>query len=113
MAWLPEWLSNLVFDVGYAGLGAEAAEVGDALAHLAALDIADEHDDFEAHSDIIERLEQLGRTLGPTTTVGSVGSALGRAHARSRRPGCNDPCFCGSGRKYKHCHGASSSRPKR
>jgi uncharacterized protein YecA (UPF0149 family) len=19
--------------------------------------------------------------------------------------GRNDPCFCGSGRKYKHCHG--------
>jgi uncharacterized protein len=22
------------------------------------------------------------------------------------RPGRNDPCHCGSGRKYKHCHGA-------
>jgi uncharacterized protein YecA (UPF0149 family) len=22
------------------------------------------------------------------------------------KPGRNDPCFCGSGRKYKKCHGA-------
>lgn len=22
------------------------------------------------------------------------------------KPGRNDPCFCGSGKKYKHCHGA-------
>jgi uncharacterized protein YecA (UPF0149 family) len=22
----------------------------------------------------------------------------------------NDPCPCGSGRKYKHCHGAASGR---
>ncbi|MGI9308383.1 MAG: SEC-C metal-binding domain-containing protein [Gammaproteobacteria bacterium] len=22
--------------------------------------------------------------------------------------GRNDPCFCGSGRKYKKCHGAST-----
>ncbi|MFO1356660.1 MAG: SEC-C metal-binding domain-containing protein [Gammaproteobacteria bacterium] len=23
------------------------------------------------------------------------------------KPGRNDPCFCGSGRKYKKCHGAA------
>ena len=23
-----------------------------------------------------------------------------------KKPGRNDPCFCGSGKKYKHCHGA-------
>jgi preprotein translocase subunit SecA len=22
------------------------------------------------------------------------------------KPGRNDPCFCGSGKKYKKCHGA-------
>jgi hypothetical protein len=22
----------------------------------------------------------------------------------NKRPGRNDPCHCGSGRKYKHCH---------
>jgi len=24
--------------------------------------------------------------------------------SRTRRPGRNDPCWCGSGKKYKHCH---------
>ncbi|MBU3694640.1 MAG: hypothetical protein FGM40_07415, partial [Rhodocyclaceae bacterium] len=25
----------------------------------------------------------------------------------SEKVGRNDPCPCGSGRKYKHCHGSS------
>jgi uncharacterized protein YchJ len=25
------------------------------------------------------------------------------------KPGRNDPCFCGSGRKYKKCHGAADA----
>ncbi|MFO1204312.1 MAG: SEC-C metal-binding domain-containing protein [Burkholderiales bacterium] len=25
------------------------------------------------------------------------------------KPGRNDPCPCGSGRKYKHCHGAATA----
>ena len=28
-------------------------------------------------------------------------------HAEPKR-GRNDPCFCGSGKKYKKCHGASA-----
>ena len=28
-----------------------------------------------------------------------------------RKIGRNDPCLCGSGKKYKHCHGASSDVP--
>ena len=27
-------------------------------------------------------------------------------HAPSVKPGRNDPCWCGSGKKYKKCHGA-------
>jgi preprotein translocase subunit SecA len=27
----------------------------------------------------------------------------------SPKPGRNDPCFCGSGKKYKKCHGATSA----
>jgi hypothetical protein len=30
-----------------------------------------------------------------------------------RKPGRNDPCWCGSGKKYKHCHGRSDQRPER
>jgi hypothetical protein len=25
------------------------------------------------------------------------------------KPGRNDPCFCGSGKKYKKCHGAADA----
>jgi uncharacterized protein YchJ len=40
----------------------------------------------------------------------------GRHHAsqtpyrrETPKPGRNDPCFCGSGRKFKKCHGAADA----
>jgi uncharacterized protein YecA (UPF0149 family) len=27
-------------------------------------------------------------------------------HTDANEPGRNDPCWCGSGKKYKKCHGA-------
>ena len=33
-------------------------------------------------------------------------SGNGHAPKKSRKVGVNDPCPCGSGKKYKHCHGA-------
>jgi hypothetical protein len=165
--WLPEWMENLVLDLGRAGLAAEAAEAaealirvdpvnestyaadlgcalaeaGDALAararidtnvarwsqepwvrihagdalqelgdidgaeahFLAALEMAEQADDFELRSDVFDRLAGLGRAPGPRSTVRLVGP--GGRRSRSGRLGRNDPCFCGSGRKYKHCHG--------
>ena len=41
-------------------------------------------------------LRQLWKSLGPR--VETVRKAL--------EPGRNDPCYCGSGKKYKKCHGA-------
>jgi tetratricopeptide (TPR) repeat protein len=169
MPWLPEWMENLVLDLGRAGLAAEASEAADALIRidpdnestyaadlgcalaeagddraaraqveanlarwpeqpwvrvhagdalqelgdadgaeghfLAALEIAEEADDFELRSDVFDRLAQLGRPPAPTTTVRLAGPGGGGRRARSARLGRNDPCFCGSGRKYKHCHG--------
>jgi preprotein translocase subunit SecA len=29
---------------------------------------------------------------------------------KTRKVGVNDPCPCGSGKKYKHCHGAKAGR---
>ncbi len=26
-------------------------------------------------------------------------------HEQGQKISCNSPCFCGSGKKYKHCHG--------
>ena len=169
MPWLPEWMENLVLDLGRAGLAAEAAEAADALiridpdnestyaadlscalaeagddpaartkieanlarwpeqpwvrvhagdalvelgdadgaeAHfLAALEMAEEADDFELRSDVFHRLAELGRPPAPTTAVRLVGPAGRGRRSRSARLGRNDPCFCGSWRKYKHCHG--------
>jgi len=31
---------------------------------------------------------------------------------RKEKVGRNDPCPCGSGKKYKKCHGAGSSGPE-
>jgi preprotein translocase subunit SecA len=37
----------------------------------------------------------------------STAARQGAAPARTRnKVGRNDPCPCGSGKKYKHCHGA-------
>ena len=41
-------------------------------------------------------LRELWKTIGPK--VETVRAAV--------TPGRNDPCFCGSGKKYKKCHGA-------
>jgi uncharacterized protein YecA (UPF0149 family) len=32
---------------------------------------------------------------------------VGRYAAEDAQRGRNDPCTCGSGRKWKHCHGAA------
>ena len=53
----------------------------------------------------------------PSRVMGAPGPGPRGAPARAplagaaalpggRRPGRNDPCFCGSGKKYKRCHGA-------
>jgi preprotein translocase subunit SecA len=39
-------------------------------------------------------------------------SENGRTPARSKKIGPNDRCYCGSGKKYKFCHGAPAARNK-
>ena len=43
---------------------------------------------------------------GPAPALTSSHGPLGRATAAVPEVGRNDPCPCGSGRKYKKCHGA-------
>jgi preprotein translocase subunit SecA len=50
-----------------------------------------------------ERELEVARQAGGSTSNGN-GSAPKRAGATVGR---NDPCYCGSGKKYKKCHGAS------
>ncbi len=89
--------------------GDDLQELGDAEgaeAHfLAALEMTEEADDFELRSDVFDRLAALGRAPGPRTTIRLAGPAESGRRSRSARLGRNDPCFCGSGRKYKYCHG--------
>jgi hypothetical protein len=43
--------------------------------------------------------------LGGPIAAASVRTAIDAAYGRAPRTGRNDPCHCGSGRKFKHCHG--------
>jgi tetratricopeptide (TPR) repeat protein len=174
MPWLPEWVMNLPLDLGRAGLGAEAAAVGDALGVVdadnaavyaadvgvalaeagdaaaardriadnlerwpdelwvrmhagdalqalgdtqgaeqhfrAALEMAEKADDFEGGSDAAQRLSDLGHPVGPRTTVRAVGrslrvSTIVSSPSSPSHPRPNDRCPCGSGRRYRRCHG--------
>jgi preprotein translocase subunit SecA len=47
-----------------------------------------------------------GASAGPASPMGAASSPDGATVVRSQpKVGRNDPCPCGSGRKYKHCHG--------
>ncbi len=39
---------------------------------------------------------------------GSASNGTGTQHRTGQQIGRNDQCFCGSGKKYKKCHGANA-----
>jgi len=50
----------------------------------------------------------MGGKQGGGSPMGDAGNPRGAQVVRSQpKVGRNDPCPCGSGRKYKHCHGSS------
>ncbi|MDO9483082.1 MAG: preprotein translocase subunit SecA [Hydrogenophaga sp.] len=69
----------------------------------------------QAAEQLGERAEQIANVTytAPTETgevevinsVGAVSAASGALADAVPRVGRNDPCPCGSGKKYKHCHG--------
>jgi preprotein translocase subunit SecA len=67
----------------------------------------------EAAERLEERAEQIGNvTYTAPTETGEVESTPQASAASAARPqgavpraGRNDPCPCGSGKKFKHCHG--------
>jgi preprotein translocase subunit SecA len=66
---------------------------------------------FEVHMDPLtgenERaLEFAGATLGGGTAEQRAALPLSALPEGFERTGRNSPCPCGSGRKFKHCHGA-------
>ena len=64
-------------------------------------------------ADDLQRLEQRRRPQPAQMTMSGGGEAARPAQAKTARPradapkvGRNDPCPCGSGKKFKKCHGA-------
>jgi preprotein translocase subunit SecA len=69
------------------------------------------------HADAISPIQSMPGAAGPDSLEQSGGNVMEiepRARPESAAPfvravpkvGRNEPCPCGSGRKYKHCHGA-------
>jgi preprotein translocase subunit SecA len=54
------------------------------------------------HADYDEALAAAGPANGNGDTAVAVAPPFVRA---GQKVGRNDPCPCGSGKKYKHCHG--------
>ncbi len=52
--------------------------------------------------DVQSELGLFGREIPPRRGLGDIDKTI--AQRRLRDIGRNDPCWCGSGRKYKHCH---------
>jgi len=66
------------------------------------------HTIFRVKPAIVEQPVQTRITEEATTTNRSDES--GKPQATSKKVGANAPCPCGSGKKYKHCHGRVKSR---
>jgi preprotein translocase subunit SecA len=54
------------------------------------------------------RTQVIAESDQTPTAAGEKGN--GHAPRKARKIGVNEPCPCGSGKKYKHCHGAPASR---
>jgi preprotein translocase subunit SecA len=53
-------------------------------------------------------VENSAAVAAAGATAGMVGDAMSHGAPGGARVGRNDPCPCGSGKKYKHCHGKLS-----
>lgn len=47
-----------------------------------------------------------GAGAGLADAEADAAPAVEQRHTDANEPGRNDPCWCGSGKKYKRCHGA-------
>ena len=56
--------------------------------------------------------EQPVRTRMTQQVTTNRESENGRTPARSKKIGPNDKCYCGSGKKYKFCHGAPAAKSR-
>jgi len=77
--------------------------------HPAVLRLIDAQDRFFAIMNRGERAHEHGRVEIPEAEIAPVILEIQRAQRElmARTPGRNDPCPCGSGKKYKRCCGAN------
>jgi len=93
-----------------------AAWIDEALDHLVALTEDDTgkptvnmHAEDGPPSVSDERLNAFGAAIWAVYDLAQIGRSLGprvEPIRKAETPGRNDPCPCGSGKKYKKCHGA-------
>jgi preprotein translocase subunit SecA len=58
--------------------------------------------------DALEREFQRNKQRDLDAARTAAGTAIATQRRTTKEPGRNDPCFCGSGKKYKKCHGANA-----
>jgi preprotein translocase subunit SecA len=64
------------------------------------------------HVEVVQQPAALQPKTLPTVTSSSGSQAVKRQARRDpNKVGRNDPCPCGSGKKYKKCHGAPGAEP--
>lgn len=62
------------------------------------------NDDLFAPAAATPQVERRAAPPPVSSNLGRIGAAVGNVPVVGR----NDPCPCGSGKKYKKCHGATS-----
>lgn len=61
---------------------------------------------FTAYTDTISRVISKGHTPLEMESMGKGGKGRVLPFKKNNKVGRNDPCPCGSGKKYKNCHGS-------
>jgi preprotein translocase subunit SecA len=64
------------------------------------------------HVDVVQKEQEPKPVQVTTSSAKTVAQIKGRQVTRDRdKIGRNVPCPCGSGKKYKRCHGAPGAEP--
>ncbi len=63
------------------------------------------------HVEVAQRPEESKPTAVSTSSAKGDGSTRRQIQRQGDKIGRNDPCPCGSGKKYKRCHGAAGAEP--
>lgn len=62
-------------------------------------------------AEAVRLWRSLGRTVEDEPEIAAVAEAVAAAGGGGRKLGRNDPCWCGSGRKFKQCHLGAAELP--